>query len=305
MSLFNKERKIATELIRKASEITEWFKKKGFRSFLKSDQSPVTIADYASQIYILSKLQKLFPDDEIIAEEENVSHINKNEEGLINQCFNDLNLEKLEDIKQLITYRGCSSNRQWTVDPIDGTMGYKKSLVYAIGIGLMINSIPKIGAIAIPNYINNSLAVFSAEENQGSQVSFRNENFKNVSVSQINALKEVHLCHSLHYDEPWVLKFAKEVGIKNYTQIDSMAKFCMVAEGSADLYIKPLEQEHSFSWDFLPGDLIVREAGGEVTDLNGEILKYNDEKCLWTAPAIIASNGHIQSKILDLYKRVI
>ena len=55
MSRFKKELKFAVELVRKATEITEWFRKHGFESFLKSDQSPVTLADFASQLYIISK----------------------------------------------------------------------------------------------------------------------------------------------------------------------------------------------------------------------------------------------------------
>ena len=77
----------------------------------------------------------------------------------------------------------------------------------------------------------------------------------------------------------------------------------MVADGTADLYIKPLDEKHSFTWDFLPGDLIVREAGGEVTDLKGKRLKFKNKKCIWSAPGIFASNGDLQKKILELYHK--
>ena len=300
---FKKELKIAVELVRKATEITEWFREKGFESFLKSDQSPVTIADFASQIYIVSRLNDYFPDDEIIAEEENIDYIDLKAENLIKQCFDELGVEKLKLIKENIAYRGKSSKRQWTVDPIDGTAGYQEGLSYAVGIGLMINSLPKICAIGVPNYNEKSLAIFSAEEGQRAQVSYDNKGLKPIQVSQREDIKNIRLCHSLHYDKPWVLNFAQNIGIRNFIQIDSMAKFCMVADGSADLYIKPLDAAHSFTWDFMPGDLIVREAGGDITDLNGKRLKFKKEKCLWTAPGIIASNGIIQKKIIELIKR--
>jgi len=303
MLRFKKELKIAVELVRKATEITEWFREKGFESFLKSDQSPVTIADFASQIYIVSKLNDYFPDDEIIAEEENIGYIDLKAENLIKQCFDELGVEKLKLIKENIAYRGKSSKRQWTVDPIDGTAGYQEGLSYAVGIGLMINSLPKICAIGVPNYNEKSLAIFSAEEGQRAQVSYDNKSLKPIQVSQREDIKNIRLCHSLHYDKPWVLNFAQNIGIRNFIQIDSMAKFCMVADGSADLYIKPLDAAHSFTWDFVPGDLIVREAGGDITDLNGKRLKFKKEKCLWTAPGIIASNGIIQKKIIELIKR--
>ncbi|MFX0154307.1 MAG: 3'(2'),5'-bisphosphate nucleotidase CysQ [Candidatus Hodarchaeota archaeon] len=295
--------KLAVEVVRKATEITEWFRKKGFESFLKLDQSPVTLADFASQIYIVSQLKHYFPNDEIIAEEENIDFIDFKAEKLIKKCFNELNIEELKKIKENIGIRGPSSECQWTVDPIDGTIGYQKGLPYAVGVGFMINSIPKLCTIAVPNYNNNSLAVFSAEEGKGAQVSYDNENFKPILVNKNKEIQNIRLCHSLHYDQPWVLNFAKKIGIKNFIQIDSMVKFCMVAEGTADLYIKPLDEEHSFTWDFVPGDLIVREARGNVTDLNGERLIFKNKKCIWTTPGIIASNGFLHRKILELYQK--
>jgi len=302
MSQFKKELELAVELVTNAAEITEWFAKKGFESYLKIDKSPVTIADFASQIYIVSQLKEHFPNDEIIAEEENIELIDARTEYLIGQCFNELRLEKLKNIKENLGFRGKSSNRQWTVDPIDGTIGYQKGLSYAIGLGFMIKTIPKLCVIAVPNYKKEPLAIFTAQEGQGSQVSYDNKNFIPISVSQNKNIYNIHFCHSLHYDQPWVLNFAKKIGVKNFIQIDSMAKFCMVADGTADLYIKPLDIAHSSTWDFLPGDLIVREAGGDVTDLNGKRLKFKKEKCLWTAPGIIASNGTLQKKILELYQ---
>ncbi len=302
MSRFKKELNFAVKLVHKATEITEWFRKYGFKSFLKSDQSPVTLADFASQLYIISKLKQYFPNDEIIAEEENFEFIDLKAENLIKRCFNELNFEKLKIIKEIIGFKGKSSERQWTIDPIDGTKGYQKGLSYAVGIGFMVKSTPRVCAIAVPNYNEKLLAIFSAEENQGAQASYDDKDFKLIRVNQNEVIQNIRLCHSLHYDQPWVLNFAKKIGIKHFIQIDSMAKFCMVAEGTADLYIKPLDENHSFTWDFMPGDLIVREAGGEVTDLNGAPLKFNNKMCLWTAPGIIASNGILQKKILELYK---
>ncbi len=305
MSQYNRELKFAIDIVRKASIITEWFRKKGIESFSfkKSDQSPVTLADFASQIYLISQLREFFQDDQIIAEEENIEFIDQKAENLIKQCFEELNLIDLEILKENIRYHGKSSVRQWTIDPIDGTIGYQKGLSYAIGVGFMIESNPKICAIAVPNYNEKALAIFSAEKNQGAQVSFNKNVFKPIKVNLNEDIRNIRLCHSLHYDQPWVLNFAQEIGIRNFIQIDSMAKFCMVADGTADLYLKPLDPEHSFTWDFLPGDLLVREAGGSVTNLNGERLKFKERKCLWTKPGIIASNSKLQKKIIELIKR--
>ncbi|MFX0081364.1 MAG: 3'(2'),5'-bisphosphate nucleotidase CysQ [Candidatus Hodarchaeota archaeon] len=303
MSNFNRELKIAVELVRKATEITEWFRKRGFNSFLKDDRSPVTLADLASQIYIISELRNHFSEDMMIAEEENTEFIDNMTENQINKCFNELNLGDLIDIKEKLDYRGKPSQRQWTIDPVDGTMGFQKGLHYAVGIGFMVNSIPKVCTISVPNYNGKSLAIFSAVEGKGAQVAFDKEDFSPINVSQQEDLKSIRFCHSLHYDKPWVIEFARKIGIKEFLQIDSMAKFCMVADGSADLYIKPLDLNPTNSWDFMPGDLLVREAGGTVTDLNGVRLEFRENKCLWTGPGIIASNGIVQEKILRLIKQ--
>lgn len=300
MSRYSKELKIAVNLVNTASDITEWFKKKGFNSYIKQDQSPVTIADFASQIFILSQLKSHFPTDSVIAEEES-KFMGSNAKNLILQCFKELNIDNVLDFEN-IDYRGISSERQWTVDPIDGTIGFQKKLFYAVGVGLMESSVPKVCAIAVPNYNSKPKAIFSAEERHGAHISYGVHKLTPIKVSQIRELGKARFCHSLHYDQPWVLNFASALGIKNYIQLDSMTKFCMIAEGSADIYIKPLDENHSFSWDFLPGDLIVREAGGIVTDLKNNRLKFKQNKCIWKAPGIIASNKLLHDKVIKQLK---
>lgn len=66
MSQYNRELKFAIDIVRKASIITEWFRKKRIESFSfkKSDQTPVTLADFASQIYLISQLREYLQDDQ-------------------------------------------------------------------------------------------------------------------------------------------------------------------------------------------------------------------------------------------------
>ncbi|MFX0028984.1 MAG: inositol monophosphatase family protein [Candidatus Hermodarchaeota archaeon] len=302
MSKYNKELKLAIHLVKKATKITEWFRNKGFKSYSKDDDSPVTLADFTSQIFIIAMIKNHFPNDEIIAEEEDVRFIDKNSLNFVRQCLLELDISNIKNIKNYIKYRGNPSQRQWTVDPIDGTIGFQKGLSYAVGVGFMENSIPRVSAIAVPNYAGKPLAIFSAEQGQGAYVSYKNNENIQIKVNNKNNLKDIRLCHSLHYDQPWVLQFARSIGITNFVQIDSMAKFAMIADGSADLYIKPLDPEHSFSWDFLPGDLIVREAGGIVSDLDGIPLEFRNEKCIWTKPGIVSSNNLLHRKILNKIK---
>ncbi|TFG08803.1 MAG: hypothetical protein EU539_01245 [Promethearchaeota archaeon] len=287
----------AIKLVKKASEITEWFRKKGFENLKKKDRSPVSIADFASQIYIINQLRQKFPDDQIFAEENEVDLINDLALNRINECFEELNVGEIEDLKSELQYRGQNSERQWSIDPIDGTAGYMEGLTYAIGIGFMINSIPMKCAISVPDHDDNGEAIFIAEKNNGAKASYGGKDFIPLHVSKQNKVTEARLCQSLHYDLPWVSQFAEKIGIKKRIKLDSMAKFCMIAEGRYELYIKPAFGLVLSSWDYCPGDLLVREAGGKVTDLDEEPLKYDKDKCILRGPGIIVSNGILHDQV--------
>ena len=301
MPNYSKELSLATELVKSAAKITEWFRKKGFESYQKQNRSPVTLADFASQIFIISKLKTTFPQDQLIAEEDDSTFIDENAERAINECYKTLGLRRIENFKRILNYRGVDSNRQWTIDPIDGTKGFLKNLSYTIGIGFMIDSDPKFSSIAAPNYNEKSLAVFSAEKGKGAKVSYNDDKFSIIKVSCQKVLKNAGICRSLHHDQPWTLKFAKIAEITKNIQMDGMGKFCIIADGSFDILIRP-ERIITNSWDYMPGDLIVREAGGRVSDLNGNPLRYEYNKCLLTSPGIIASNGLLHEESLKIIK---
>ena len=90
MTHYKIELNLAVELVKTATDITEWFRMRGFKSFQKEDESPVTLADYASQLFIVKKLKEKFPNDRIIAEESfNINidiHVQKN----IKRCYRSL-----------------------------------------------------------------------------------------------------------------------------------------------------------------------------------------------------------------------
>ncbi len=298
MSIFSFELEFASKVVLESSKITEWFKNKHIKSYKKQDDSPVTLADLASQIYIISQIRKKFPEDHIVAEEENIDLIDNENRDMILHCFDELSMKITNNLIELLKYKGSSSKRTWTIDPIDGTLGYEKKLWYAIGLGLMISNEPQVSAISVPNYNSIETAVFRAIKGYGAEMSYDNRSYSKIHVSNSSDLSKFRLYHSLHYDEPWVMEFASKNKVKNHKQIDSMAKFCKVADGTADLYIKPLREDFSFSWDYVPGDLLVREAGGMVTYLNGDNLEYKGKLCLVKSPGYVVSNGILHNEVL-------
>lgn len=303
MSRYHEELTLAINIVKNASKLTEWFKSHGFQSYKKKDKSPVTLADFASQIFILSQLKEKFYEDQIFAEEES-SLVSKDIEVLIKKCLKDNNFKLNEEFSSLLNYRGPQSRRQWIVDPIDGTKGYLRGLSYAVGIGLMENSDPKICAIGVPNYKNEELAIFIAEHGKGAQASYGDKEFTPIHVSHENNLSSSIMCQSLHHNKQWINKLAEMLGANKIISMDGMGKFCMVADGSADFYVREMNLDYSFSWDYMPGDLLVREAGGTITDLNYKSLTFKEDKCKWTEPSLIASNGILHDNIISNIKKL-
>ncbi len=301
MSKYQKELQIAADLVNKASEVTEWFRESGFRIIEKKDSSPVTLADYAGQIFINHQLKKLFPSDQIIAEE-NIEELTGRQEEMIRNCFQDLNIP-IKNFKSTLNYRGTPSNRQWTVDPVDGTKGFIENLSYSIGIGFMVDSEPKVSAIASPNYYKKKLGVFRAELGKGAEISLAGKEFTPISVSSHSDLQSAKVCISLHNVSKATLNFLDEVGIgkKNRLPMDGMGKFCKVAEGSYDFYIH-LKRNVMYSWDFCPGELLVREAGGISSDIKGNRLQFKDRNCVITAPGYLFSNKELAQSIYSILK---
>ncbi len=296
------ELQLASELVRKTSEITEWFRETGFKTIEKKDHSPVTLADYAGQIYINHHLKDNFPSDQIIAEE-NIEDLTDRQGEIIRNCYKDLNIS-IKKFESSLNYRGMPSKRQWTVDPIDGTKGFIANLSYSIGIGFLIDSEPTVSAIAAPNYNEKGLAVFRAELGEGAEASYAGKKFKPIKTSTQSDVKKSRVCISLHNASEATTKFLEDIGIKeeNMCAMDGMGKFCMVADSTADFYIH-LNRNVMYSWDFCPGDLLIREANGNSTDISGKRLKFKERNCIITAPGYLFSNSELSKIILKLFNR--
>ena len=151
---FKKEIRVSVELARRAALATEAIRRGGIHSVTKKDESPLTQADIVSQAIILSGLQREFPQDRILAEEEiregDLEELR--EEACVvleGMGFRDAR----ERFESWVNYRGPQSgSRVWMVDPIDGTKGYRKGLTYAIALGLYYDGRPQFGCIAAPSF---------------------------------------------------------------------------------------------------------------------------------------------------------
>ncbi|KAL4398958.1 3'(2'),5'-bisphosphate nucleotidase [Malassezia pachydermatis] len=161
------EKRIAIEAVRMACTITTKVFKTltSAESVTKKDKSPVTIGDFSAQAAINYVLQKYFPDDGIVGEEdsgdlqgdegqpirEKVSSLVNDALSVFNYSSSPLSDKELLDVIDRGTYEGGKEGRFWTLDPIDGTKGFLRGGQYAVCLALLREGRVELGVMGCPN----------------------------------------------------------------------------------------------------------------------------------------------------------
>ena len=238
-----------------AKELKRFFNGKFKISNKEGINNLVTEADHAADKAILQVIHTEFPSHGIVSEE---------------------SVEKVSD-----------SEYKWIIDPIDGTVNFANSIpICCVSIGLEHNGKMLMGAVYNP--IMNEF--FFAERGKGAML-----NDKKISVSDKKEVLTSCLVTGFPYnylDQPNgpIQVFARLIkkGIPVRRLGSAATDLCWVAAGRFDGFY-----EHQLNaWDSAAGFLIVEEAGGKVTDLNGA--PYSPYQ-----PGIIATNGGIHDELVE------
>lgn len=228
---------------------------------------------------------------------------------------------------------GGAKGRIWAIDPIDGTKGFLRGGQYAVCLALMVDGDVKVGVLGCPNLPVDDSAPLDAHvgENQtdaeGKGVLFSAVLGKGATsrplgrgaleketpihmkpledITHATFCESVEAGHSSHGDQA---EIAKVLGItKSSVRMDSQAKYGSIARGAGDLYLRlPVRVDYEEKiWDHAAGDLIVREAGGEVTDVTGQRLDFSIGRTLKANKGVVAAPKAVHGKILDAVKQVL
>ncbi|BCR92801.1 3'(2'),5'-bisphosphate nucleotidase [Aspergillus chevalieri] len=241
--------------------------------------------------------------------------------------------EAMLDIIDQGNSKGGASGRIWALDPIDGTKGFLRGGQYAVCLGLMVDGDVKVGAIGCPNLPVDDAAALSAGigadqddgtgkgvllsaiQGQGSAsrpltngalaeskpISMR----PLADITQATFCEGVEAAHSAQGDNAAV---AERLGITNPSvRLDSQAKYCSIARGAGDIYLRlPVKKDYQEKiWDHAAGDLIVREAGGQVTDIYGNRLDFSKGRTLAANKGVVAAPKAFQDQVIDAVKAVL
>jgi histidinol-phosphatase len=178
--------------------------------------------------------------------------------------------------------------RQWIIDPIDGTKNFVRGVpVWATLIALLEDGVPTVGVVSAPALQRR----WWAAHGQGAFVSVDGTQPRRLSVSSVAVLGSASLSFSslsgwagLGLRERFIELTDAVWRVRAYGDFLS---YCLVAEGAVDIAAEP---EISV-WDLAALDILVREAGGVLTNLNGTAGPHGG--------SAVATNGHLHVQVLN------
>ena len=211
--------------------------KKGLKTIIKPDNSPVTNGDLEVNKILTEKIKNLTPNIPIISEE-------------------TVDLKKENTLKTF-----------WLIDPIDGTKEYIAGKdEYTINAALVLNYIPTIGLVGAPK--KNRLFYSYGKNN-----SFMIEDDKTIKLSckKKTTKGKIFAVSGAEKPAPLILDILKKHKVESFTPMHSSYKFCVIATGEFDFYAA---KERAYEWDYAAGHAIAENAGAIITTLDNQTFKY-------------------------------
>ena len=322
----NPEVSFAVEAVQRASSLVQMVQKELVTpAITKDDRSPVTVADFASQALIGYLLSKNFPQDFLVAEEDSKSLLGAGSDNLaqvtsfVKRYIPSADSQK---VAEWIDFgRADTADRFWTLDPIDGTKGFLRGDQYAIALALIENSQVQIGVLGCPNLrdagtpdrkSSGTLVVAVRGEGTWSRSLDGDGEFIRLHVSEQRDPKKARILRSFesgHTNVNQIDAFSAELGVEvEPVRMDSQAKYALLAAGAGELLLRMLSPAkpnyREKIWDQAAGSIILEEAGGRVTDLDGKSLNFGLGRKLLENRGVLASNGYLHSVALDAIKKI-
>lgn len=221
----------------------------------KPDLTPVTDADHSVEADLREALGRDRPADRILGEE----------------------------------FGGTPSfaGRQWIIDPIDGTKNFVRGVpVWASLIALLDDGIPSVGVVSAPALQRR----WWAAQDRGAFASVAGARPNRLSVSSVTELDSASLSFSSL--SGWAQRDLRErfIGLTDdvwrVRAYGDFLSYCLLAEGAVDIAAEP---EVSV-WDLAALDILVREAGGQLTALDGTVGPHGG--------SAVATNGLLHEQVL-------
>lgn len=328
---WNKHRiQFALQAVHKAAGLAEEISEEMVtEAITKHDRSPVTVADFAAQAVVGCLLDQTLPDELLVGEEQSDVLRSPQERetlekvtGFVNRTIPGITPEGICDC---IDRGGDSPGRNyWTLDPIDGTKGFLRKAQYATALAYVEDGLVQLGVLGCPN-MSTDLQESSPGEGilliavrgEGSWIARlkdydQPEAFSRLGVSQTINPEDARLLRSFessHTNTDQIDAFQREFGGRaGPVRMDSQVKYALLASGMGEIYLRLLSPDRmdykEKIWDQAAGSIIIEEAGGIVTDLDGLPLDFSQGRTLKANRGICASNGTFHDRALEALRAV-
>jgi len=267
---FERELRVGLELARRAGEAALGYYGKPLRVEHKEEfDEPVTQADRAVNELIVRALRDEFPEDGVLAEE------------------------------SVDTDRRIGRERVWMIDPIDGTKGFIAGTGdFCVQIGLAVGGRAALGVLYAPA----TDVLYWAARGHGAWVvrptSEADESVKaeRLSVTAETELSRMRLAESRSHRGPRMESVVNTLGVRAEVRSHSVGiKVGHLVERQADLYLHLSPKTKQ--WDTCAPEAVLAEAGGRMTDVWGDPLRYNTPDVL-NRNGLVASNGAAHGEVI-------
>jgi 3'(2'), 5'-bisphosphate nucleotidase len=210
----------------------------------KDDSSPLTLADLESQRVIIEGLERITPEIPILSEESAAAPWAER------QTWREL----------------------WVVDPLDGTREFvKRNGEFTINIALIVQHEPVLGVVCAPA----QKVIYWGIDGNGAFM--RAHDTETRAIHTAPPQQPVRVLGSRSHASPQIAAYLARLGPHVVSGIGSSLKFCLLAEGRAELYVR---FGATSEWDTAAGQAVLEAAGGHVTRMDGHRLRYNCRESL-------------------------
>ena len=258
------ETNLAIDAAVKAGKAVIEVYKNNFSFQVKDDNSPITEADIKSN-------------------------------GIIQETLSITNIPILseENVDDLVRLK---HEKIWIVDPLDGTSDFvEKTGEFTIMISLVQSGKPILGVIYWPTEDK----LYVAQKNKGAYELFSGH-WKKLNVNNISNLEKCHAVLSRHHLSESDKKFIKKLNLLEFNQKGSSLKVLDVCSGKAEVYLTTTNKIKQ--WDTCASYCLIKEAGGNITDIFGNNLEYNTE-IVNHQNGIMITNGLVHNLLIDSYRK--
>jgi 3'(2'), 5'-bisphosphate nucleotidase len=221
----------------------------------KEDDSPLTAADQASHTVLMEGLRELTPDIPVLSEEGETKPYRQRQQW----------------------------SRYWLIDPLDGTREFiKRNGEFTVNIALIEHHCPVLGVVHAPD----SGTTWYGSQNSGAYL-LRAGIVRPLHTRRVSSPITAVVSRS-HRGER-VDSLLERLPELATVSVGSSLKFCLVAEGKADLYPRfgPTSE-----WDTAAAQAVVEAAGGRVTRIDFSPLRYNTKESLLNPDFIVVGDPH-------------